>query len=202
MSDIHITNRFFPKQKDWKKGDIFAIKINSSYYKNTNVKYLLFIYDGWVNKKTSPIFRVKVVTNQNLPKSEDEINKLDFVMYELEPIELAKISDDSRDYSNLCDKYGYLHVYQVQIWTTLKKKVLQDMFSLGNYNIRLPKDEYKTKNLDFKKWEDILEKIMKRYYENNMKNSDYFNKEICHKTHLFYQNLYNISKTGKKQRSI
>ena len=112
------------KNKEWKIGDTYAYKIEKPKYegqyliirkinnslKNSNIRY------------QSAIIYVQITRDKKIPKNEDEINKLEYIV--------------------IGNEGNVKHEYRMQLYQIPRKKI-EKLIYLGNFkNIKTPEDEY------------------------------------------------------------
>ena len=153
------------KNSEWNIGDTYAYKIKNKKYddqylilrKIDNCEY------GSVVKYQSAVIYVQITQNKKIPKTEEEINKLEYII----------ISNEG----------NVRHQYRMRL-STLPRKETTQLIYLGNFkNIEQPKDEYIEEmelNIwghSFKDIEYLLDKMERlgtnkipKYYEIDPKN--------------------------------
>ena len=72
------------KLSNWEEGDVFALKINSEEHKEYNGKYIILIHtiinkDNWKMTRTTNSFRAKITKDSILPKTKEELEKLEYI---------------------------------------------------------------------------------------------------------------------------
>lgn len=119
-----ITKRETNKNNEWNIGDTYAYKIKNKKYKD---QYLILRkidnYEyGSIIRYQSAIIYVQITSNKRLPKNEEELNNLEYII--------------------TCNEGNVRHQYRMKI-STLPRKETDELIYLGNFkNIEAPKDEY------------------------------------------------------------
>lgn len=170
----------------WKKNDVFAYQLKSEYAKKYGLydRWLILIVDDlkvWEDHYVMPIVRAKITNNDEIPKTEDEINRLEYILIRYENYEgmfiFPKIRSKKQiEYNKtMRDKIlelGKLPIYRFTIDNSSKRIIPKTLKYLGNYKkIRLPENEY----IEFDKtgiwgvlWSTLEELILERYIEYNI----------------------------------
>lgn len=142
--------------KNWLINDTFYLKItNNEMY---NGKYLIFNKVGErksAGKTPFPVFRAKITNDERLPKTKEELEKLEYVITRLTLWEERFIPYSSRSKEQLeqekeeksktafyPDEFGNLNNYLFSLMLVRKSKVPSDLKYLGNFELTPPKDEY------------------------------------------------------------
>lgn len=135
-----------------------------------------------------PIVRAKITKDTELPKNEEEIDKLDYIQIASEyydsvfdPLWVRFRSKEEIEYNNSMKdkllKYGVLPIYRFTIDNSSKRIIPKTLKYLGNYkNIRLPEDEYIEiikVNIWGVLWKYLEELIVGRYVGYNVKGKNY-----------------------------
>ncbi len=148
----------------WKKNDVFAYQLKSEYAK----KYGLYDYwiiiivcrvDSFREEYTIPIVRTKITRDTELPKTEKDINELDYIQVSNENYEHAfnrpgdfieaeiKYNNSMK---NLLLEYDFLPIYYLEIYNSSKRALPKSLIYIGNMpKILVPKIEYIPFNNDF-----------------------------------------------------
>lgn len=153
------------KNIEWKIGDTYAYKIENSEYKG---QYLIIrkIDNSLKNSNTryqSAIVYVQITQNKEIPKNEEEIENLDYII--------------------IANQGNVKHEYRMQLYQIPRKKN-EKLIYLGNFkNIKIPEDEY-IKKVELNIWshpfngiEFLINKMIRLgtnrnpiYYEIDLKN--------------------------------
>lgn len=178
---------------EWKIGDVFAYKLEGeeSIKNKLNNKYLIIQKideSEWYQGHIIPMVRVKITEDEIIPKTESEINKLEYIQtsycsYESRffgvsaniPLE-EQIIGKSFD----TDEYGLLPEYLLSIIITSKNPFQKKLIYLGNYkNINPPTKEFiplNKLNIETIKWQNLEKEIIEKYFGNNKRNFEIYNK--------------------------
>ena len=182
--------------KNWKNGDIFAVKIE-----NTDTefdgKYLIllkYVNPEWEEKykykMTVHSFRAKMSKTIEIP-SIAEIDQLDYIITSYRHYEERFLPLNGGESYEECvsrkkhikfypDKYNYLYTYYFNMFTKKREK-FNEFIYIGNKVFKKPKEEYESGlQLDyelvvFKK--DLVKEIINAYNEFNLKKSDIYESE-------------------------
>ena len=170
---------------EWKLGDTFAYKLESEYAKEKGLygRYLIIIKvdEGtWWPGHIIPIVRVKITKDEVIPKTESEINKLEYIQ-----INCTKYKDrfDGRDASIPLeeqiagrsfetDEYGLLPRYMASMIITSKSMLKKNELKyLGNYqNIIPPVKEFIPLHklcISTIMWQNLEKEIIATYFGHN-----------------------------------
>ena len=166
--------------KNWLINDTFYLKITGD--EMYNGKYLIFNKVGErksAGKTPFPVFRAKITNDERLPKTKEELEKLEYVIIGLTLWEERFIPYSSRSKEQLeqekeekskttfCpDEFGNLNNYLFSLMLVRKSKVPSDLKYLGNFELTPPKDEYipfTEFNIDLVLPEKLQEGIIKDY---------------------------------------
>ncbi len=178
---------------EWKNGDVFAYKLESEYAKEKGLhnQYLIMQKAGeleWPPGHIIPMVRVKITKDNNIPKTEEEVNKLEYIEtsyceYEnrfdgfsaTEPIE-EQIGGRTFE----TDEYGLLPEFLVTIINTSKKGFEDKMIYIGNYpNISLPAKEFiplHELNIKTVFWKEFEKEMIEAYFGNNKRQYEFYKK--------------------------
>lgn len=179
------------KLKNWIDNDVFALPIKNCKYKELNGKFLILIKDTiWNLKRTEVIIRAKITNGELLPKNEQELEELEYIIIYTQRVEgllklTAKVEVKNAGIIEFNrkkifhDKYGYINTYIMQLWA--RKGLPQNLIYLGNYNISKPKFEYipetEYSGIVFRTIEDAEEVLTNNYYNYNLKKDFSYTKE-------------------------
>ena len=198
------------KKSNWVEGDTFAIKINKpgSEYHN---RYLIMIRHDYKKDGNSNVyFRAKITENDKIPKSEAELNSLEYIKTSVLPYEcrllpidsektLEQVLKDDAEKKYFLDEFNYLNEYRVCLY--MKRGLPYDEFVyIGNFNLTPPIDEYISCNTWYyflEKDEDyFVDELLKCYENYNLRQSDMYTKEGCKKCHEYWQQLVDVGYYG------
>ncbi len=177
------------KLTKWKDGDVFALPIKNSEHKELNGRYLLLIKDtipGWNLKRTEVVLRAKITDTKTLPKNEEEIERLEYIITTNEIIEgvlnltekVEITKEGAAEYQGkkyYFDQYGYVNSYVIRVW--VRKKLPEELIYLGNYNLSKPEKEYipatESSGVIFTMVEHIIQILTDDYEDLNKKSTIY-----------------------------
>lgn len=188
------TSRLF--RCDWKLGDVFAYQLRSEKAKELGVYgcYLLLqkVDEGtWHPGHVVPIVYAKITSDNTLPTSVEEYNRLSYVQifftrYEnrLYPFSSREEYERHLKQKYEVDEYGFLPQYRVLLITTSKRVIPKDLIYVGNYiSAKMPEKEFipHTKlNISYISWkckEDTIEtEILRRYCLYNLRQCEVYQK--------------------------
>ena len=148
-----VEQEYNKKYRKWKNGDTFAVKIKEGEYQG---RYLILIrYENLEWEDTKPVsFRVKITSNNKLPKTQHEIEELEYIQTYLEPYRerfytfcvIISNEDIIKERSKVKfypDKNGFMKVYLFEILFRRKElEELNNFIYLGNYEFSTPREEY------------------------------------------------------------
>lgn len=175
----------------WKKNDVFAYQLKSEYAKKAGIYdyWFIFIVDDsyvWEDHYVLPIVRAKITKDTELPKTEEEIDKLDYIqignkdykgMFEFEKWREKEEIEYNYSMRDKLLKFGVLPIYRFEIDNSSKRIIPRTLKYLGNYkNIRLPEDEYIEiikVNIWGVLWKYLEKLIVGRYVGYNVKGKNY-----------------------------
>ncbi len=186
--------------KKLENGDTFATRIedkNSSYYG----QYLIFIcfkdefwFDywpkSWYDEKYSTLFRIKITSSKEIPRTKEEIDNLEFVISKVEVIEMAhhplmasmtyEELVESHSFQELhTDEFGFLNHYITNLYYCRKDFIPQFEY-LGNFDIEKPKDEFISFGCNFpgNHFFQVVDSTLERYEKYNKRSFDGYNKKL------------------------
>ena len=201
--------------KDWKINDVFYTKIKhkDELYNN---KYLLFIKvgeRGWATKSNIPVFWLKITKDNNLPKTKEEIDNLEFIITSMTvwenrflPLmggyqEMIKDLEEKKKVKFFPDDFGYLHAYRFALIAFNRKYVPEELEYLGNFEVTPPKDEYIPfceQSINTYRWENLFDNLLERYKLYNLRQSIMYEKEYSENLHKEnkeeFDMLFNLTK--------
>ena len=181
------------KISNWENGDTFALKVNSKEYPKYNNRYIIFIKcevdkKDWKTSRTTKHFRAKITKDEILPKSKEEIDKLEFIKTGWNGYIFEHYFYPEETKGLTSDKYMFIYQYILEI-NAAKYQVPQELIYLGNFDIKLPSNEYIpysqfygvlfsfwNYNWDYK-W-DVTDKLIECYQNYNLRKSSLFSKEF------------------------
>ena len=178
---------------EWENGDVFAYQLKSEYAKEQGLEGRYLIIQkideiDWYPCSTIPLVRVKITEDKTIPKTEKEIDELEYIQTWFTSYErrfagfsaLRPLKDQIKGMSFNTDEYGLLPEYMVSIVITSKNMTKGKLTYLGNYiNITPPQNEFIPICKDnFPKilWKDFEERLMEMYFGHNKRNLEVYNK--------------------------
>lgn len=192
----------------FKENDIYALEIKNI-SEEYNGRYIIIIKNsilGWSKFIDKRIFRFKITKKKELPKLE-EIDDLEYIIthfqHELEKYfpgegipfeELRKKRDKVKVYP---DEYGYLYTCISEVYF-YNKNIPEDLVYIGNKKLKLPEHEYIPfseygYNYQARTWENIVENLVQRYEDFNLRKSKWLSIEGAEK--VKQARLYDIGST-------
>ncbi len=215
--------------KNWVNGDTFILEINSSEYPQYNGEYLIFnkVDDySWGTKSNLSVFRIKITNDKKIPKSKEELEKLDYIIvrswvweerfYPLMgyPERERQIEERSK-IKYYPDEFGYLNSYLYVIYVLFPKKVPEGFQYIGNYKLTPPKDEYvpfHKGNYDFSGFNILTDELVSSYHKYNKRNSKIYSEEAAKRRHeiergaleganKFFKSMYEAEQKKKEKDS-
>ena len=215
--------------KNWINGDTFILEINSSEYPQYNGEYLIFnkVDDySWGTKSNLSVFRIKITNDKKIPKTKEELEKLDYIIvrswvweerfYPLMgyPERERQIEERSKIKYYL-DEFGYLNSYLYVIYVLFPRQVPEGFQYIGNYNLTPPKDEYvpfHKGNYDFSAFNILTDKLVSSYHKYNKRNSKIYSEEAAKRRHeiergafeganKFFKSMYEAEQKKKEKES-
>ena len=215
--------------KNWVNGDTFILEINSSEYPQYNGEYLIFnkVDDySWGTKSNLSVFRIKITNDKKIPKTKEELEKLDYIIvrswvweerfYPLMgyPERERQIEERSK-IKYYPDEFGYLNSYLYVIYVLFPRQVPEGFQYIGNYNLTPPKDEYvpfHKGNYDFSAFNILTDKLVSSYHKYNKRNSKIYSEEAAKRRHeiergafeganKFFKSMYEAEQKKKEKES-
>ena len=163
---------------EWNEGDVYAYFLESEYAEKKDMygRYFLFHKIGettyWPGH-IIPIVRVKVTKNNNLPKTQEEFEKLEYVQTSLRrcddpgvPIRGCSLVEGKVVETLVTDDFGFLPIFQLKLINTSKKVIPKKLHYIGNYkNICPPKTEFKPDDISLPGfiWNAFDKNMIERY---------------------------------------
>lgn len=132
------------RSRDIKNGDTFAMQIEN-YDEEFNGRYLIFTSiktKDWGTLSETPTFHVKITNDNIIPKTKEEINKLEYVKVDMTVIESAHQSELIINKTLYPDEFGYLYTYQIRIFIDGKKNCLNTLSILETIFLNNQKKNY------------------------------------------------------------
>ena len=169
---------------EWKNGDVFAYQLKSEYAKEQGLEGRYLIIQkideiDWYPCSTIPLVRVKITKGKTIPKTEKEIEKLEYIQTCFSFYEerfagfsaLRPLKDQIKGMSFNTDEYGLLPEYMVSIIISSKNMTKGKLTYLGNYtNITPPQNEFipiSKLNLPTIGWNELEKELIEMYFDHN-----------------------------------
>lgn len=176
---------------EWENGDVFAYQLKSEYAKEQGLENRYLIIQkideiDWYPCSTIPLVRVKITEDKTIPKTEEEIEKLEYIQTWFTSYErrfagfsaLRPLKDQIKGMSFNTDEYGLLPEYMVSIVITSKNMTKGKLTYLGNYiNITPPQNEFIPickDNFPTVLWKNFEERLMEMYFGHNKRNLEVY----------------------------
>ena len=176
---------------EWKNGDVFAYQLKSEYAKEQGLEGRYLIIQkideiDWYPCSTIPLVRVKITEDKTIPKTEKEIDELEYIQTWFTSYErrfagfsaLRPLKDQIKGMSFNTDEYGLLPEYMVSIVITSKNMTKGKLTYLGNYiNITPPQNEFIPickDNFPTVLWKNFEERLMEMYFGHNKRNLEVY----------------------------
>ena len=179
---------------EWSNGDTFAYQLKSEFAKENNLdgRYLIIQKTGereYYIGHIIPLVRIKLTKDKVIPKTEKEINDLEYIQTDACPFErrLWGFSADKPLEEQIVgktfetDEYGLLPEYILSLIITSKNMYKNQLIYLGKYeNIEPPKNEFIPLNevsLPLVEWKELEEEVIKMYFGHNKRKYQLYNKK-------------------------
>ena len=176
---------------EWENGDVFAYQLKSEYAKEQGLENRYLIIQkideiDWYPCSTIPLVRVKITEDKTIPKTEKEIDELEYIQTWFTSYErrfagfsaLRPLKDQIKGMSFNTDEYGLLPEYMVSIVITSKNMTKGKLTYLGNYiNITPPQNEFIPickDNFPTVLWKNFEERLMEMYFGHNKRNLEVY----------------------------
>lgn len=176
---------------EWKNGDVFAYQLKSEYAKEQGLEGRYLIIQkideiDWYPCSTIPLVRVKITEGKTIPKTEKEIDELEYIQTGFTSYErrfagfsaLRPLKDQIKGMSFNTDEYGLLPEYMASIVITSKNMTKGKLTYLGNYtNITPPQNEFIPickDNFPTVLWKNFEERLIEMYFGHNKRNLEVY----------------------------
>lgn len=176
---------------EWENGDVFAYQLKSEYAKEQGLEGRYLIIQkideiDWYPCSTIPLVRVKITEDKTIPKTEKEIDELEYIQTWFTSYErrfagfsaLRPLKDQIKGMSFNTDEYGLLPEYMVSIIISSKNMTKGKLTYLGNYtNITPPQNEFIPickDNFPTVLWKNFEERLMEMYFGHNKRNLEVY----------------------------
>ena len=178
---------------EWENGDVFAYQLKSEYAKEQGLEDRYLIIQkideiDWYPCSTIPLVRVKITEDKTIPKTEKEIDELEYIQTWFTSYErrfagfsaLRPLKDQIKGMSFNTDEYGLLPEYMVSIVITSKNMTKGKLTYLGNFiNITPPQNEFIPickDNFPTVLWKNFEERLIEMYFDHNKRKLKVYNK--------------------------
>jgi len=162
---------------EWKLWDVFAYKLESNLARGRNLAGRYFLLQKvdehiWHPGHTTPIVRVKITNNENLPKNIEEFDKLEYVQT------WVSRYDETSDIKHVVDEFGFLPEFRVQVITTSKRVIPSKLIFIGNLPQTLPPEkehipEHKVSTPSVF-WKEIEPWLLGKYFFYNLREAEIY----------------------------
>ena len=176
---------------EWENGDVFAYQLKSEYAKEQGLEDRYLIIQkideiDWYPCSTIPLVRVKITEDKTIPKTEKEIDELEYIQTWFTSYErrfagfnaLRPLKDQIKGMSFNTDEYGLLPEYMASIVITSKNMTKGKLTYLGNYtNITPPQNEFIPickDNFPTVLWKNFEERLIEMYFGHNKRNLEVY----------------------------
>ncbi len=178
------------KFKNWKDGDIFAIKIdNGGKYDGRYILLEVHTKVVWGNDKTK-YFRAKLTKDSKLPSTLNDINNAQYIKEDFSTIDMLicrigfetfdeameRVKQQNYDF----DEYDYVYTYYFKMCKI--NEIINQLIYIGNFDCikrlkyeRIPQDPFD--GLSLKRGKDLVNYLLERYELFNLKLSYVFTEE-------------------------
>ena len=190
------------KFEELKTGDTFAWKIESADYPEFNGRYLILTY--YFNERfeveKSKLFRAKITKNDEIPCSEQELDKLENIILRYNIYDFA--IEEYEEAKNIKpDSYGYIYQYTFSIYID-RKTLPKKMQYLGNFSLKdIPNEFYipnGTRNQGSAYWTYFEDNLLRGYILYNQKQFIGYTKEGNKEIYARQLDFENFRKQLKK----
>ena len=175
------------KYENWQVGDTFALKLAEV------DRYLILILYEAPYETSCDIrckFRAKITKDEHLPKTKEEIDALEFIKIKYRhfytrylPIKADENYEDGvirqKDRKFYPDEFNYLYYYIFEVVVLKRSSVYKELVYLGNFDIKLPKDDYRSADGDERLFflKELKDELYKCYNKYNLRKSNIYEKE-------------------------
>ena len=173
------------KYENWQVGDTFALKLDN--------RYLLWIlYEGPYETSCDIRckFRAKITKDEYLPKIKEKIDALEFIKVQYKhfytrylPLNAYENYEEGvirqKDRKFYPDEFNYLYYYLFEVLLLKRSNIYKELIYLGNFDINLPIDDYRSVDGDDKLFflKELKDELYKCYNEYNLRKSSIYEKD-------------------------
>lgn len=173
------------KYENWQVGDVFALKLEEAN------RYLILILYECPYETSCDIrckFRTKITSNEQLPKDKEEIDALEFIRINYQhfyvrylPLNAYENYEEGvirqKDRKFYPDEFNYLYYYLFEAVLLKKSGVYKELIYLGNFDIKLPIDDYTNGNEKLFFLKELKYGLYKCYNEYNLRKSNIYERD-------------------------
>ena len=175
------------KYENWQIGDTFALKLEEV------DRYLLLILYGPPYATSCDVrckFRAKITKDEYLPKTKEKIDALEFIKVQYKhfytrylPLNAYENYEEGvirqKDRKFYPDEFNYLYYYLFEVLLLKRSNIYKELIYLGNFDINLPIDDYRSVDGDDKLFflKELKDELYKCYNEYNLRKSSIYEKD-------------------------
>ena len=175
------------KCENWQVGDTFALKLAEV------DRYLILILYECPYETSCDIrckFRAKITKDEQLPKNQEEIEALEFIKVQYKhfytrylPLNAYENYEEGvirqKDRKFYPDEFNYLYYYLFEVLLLKRSNIYKELIYLGNFDINLPIDDYRSVDGDDKLFllKKLKDELYKCYNEYNLRKSSIYEKD-------------------------
>ena len=175
------------KYENWQIGDTFALKLEEV------DRYLLLILYGTTYATSCDVrckFRAKITKDEYLPKTKEKIDALEFIKVQYKhfytrylPLNAYENYEEGvirqKDRKFYPDEFNYLYYYLFEVLLLKRSNIYKELIYLGNFDINLPIDDYRSVDGDDKLFflKELKDELYKCYNEYNLRKSSIYEKD-------------------------
>ena len=198
------------KFKNWKNGDVFALKIdNGSKYDGRYI--LLEAYDGniWKPTKKRIYFRAKLTKDNNLPQNHIDIETAEYIKITLNRLDNLFFREGKETFNEMMkkielqnyefDRYGYVYDYYFEL-IKFKNVIELKPIYIGNFDYpnkieheKIPRFEFD--GIPLKQGSELIESLLESYEEFNLKKSNSFSKKTLKENNIIVKKMIEFQKS-------
>ena len=173
------------KYENWQVGDTFALKLDN--------RYLILVLYGTPYATSCEVrckFRAKITKDEYLPKTKEKIVALEFIKVQYKhfytrylPLKSYEIYEEGvirqKDRKFYPDEFNYLYYYLFEVLLLKRSNIYKELIYLGNFDINLPIDDYRSVDGDDKLFllKKLKDELYKCYNEYNLRKNSIYEKD-------------------------
>ena len=173
------------KYENWQVGDTFALKLDN--------RYLILVLYEYPYETSCDIrckFRAKITKDEYLPKTKEKIEALEFIKVQYKhfytrylPLKAYENYEEGvirqKDRKFYPDEFNYLYYYLFEVLLLKRSNIYKELIYLGNFDINLPIDDYRSLDGDDKLFllKELKDELYKCYNEYNLRKSSIYEKD-------------------------